>query len=138
MKTVVICVACLLGAGAIFYFYKRGHKIRLKASDIANKKAENITAEIIDGELKMTDVVAWFKGLSLKKDEDIPFIANAKLGEFKNLFKDIEFDDTKEAIFFGVFNQERHEITNANLIQATSIDNQLKDVLGNESLVILN
>ena len=138
MKTVVICVACLLGAGAIFSFYKRGHKIRLKASDIANKKAENITAEIIDGELKMTDVVAWFKGFSLKKDEDIPFIANAKLGEFKNLFKDIEFDDTKEAIFFGVFNQEKHEITNANLIQATSIDNQLKDVLGNEALVILN
>jgi len=127
-----------LCAGGIYYFYKRGHKIRTTASELAKKDLpSNDIIELIDGELKLADIVAYLKGCALDQKKDIPFVANAKAPEFKNFF-DKEFESNKESILFGVFDKNIDGIRCAKVITAPSIDKQLKDMLGNEPMIILN
>jgi len=92
--------------------------------------------ESIEGELKLEDIVAYLKEYVPNQKKDIPFVANAKAIEFKSLF-DGEFMHD-EAIFFGIYDQTTDMIRCAKVITAPSIDKQLKDVLSNEPLVILN
>ena len=95
---------------------------------------EIYSIKTIEGKVNFQDIVAWFKSLSLDKNKDIPFIAKA------DLFKDMLNYETKKnaALFVGVFNEEKNEIIHAQIIEADSFDDQTLEVLGKESIVILN
>ena len=44
----------------------------------------------------------------------------------------------KVGIFEGVYNEDEDEITAHQYVDADSVDQQTKDVMGNESLVVLS
>lgn len=81
-------------------------------------------------------VVDYFKGLKLRKGRDIPFIADeTKL----NIAERIHNAPVKNVhIFEATYNEDTEEIENYRSIAADEMDSQLKDVLGNEPLVVLN
>ena len=92
---------------------------------------------IINGVLNFySHVVGWFKSLSLNQNRDVPFIANANKAEFRQMIKEAPVKNV--GIFQGVYNEETDEITYNEYIQADELDNQTRQVLGNESLVVLN
>ena len=80
------------------------------------------------------EVVDWFKSLRLNPQEDTPFIANAS--EFKEMLKTAPKKDV--GIFEGVYNEETDEITANRYLDADEVDQKTKNVLGNESLVVLS
>ena len=84
----------------------------------------------------LKECVNWFKGLMLKRQRDIPFLADANKPEFKKMLQNAPKKNA--GIFEGVFNQETDEITAARYVAADELDGQTRDVLGNDSLVILN
>jgi len=135
MKIIGIIIGALC-AGGIYYFYKRGHKIRMTAAELAKKGIGGNIVESIEGELKLEDVVAFLRENVHDRKNDVPFVANAKAIEFKNLFNGEFMHD--EAIFFGIYDHTTDMIRCAKVITAPSIDNKLKDVLGDMSLVILS
>lgn len=63
-----------------------------------------------------------------------PFIANAS--EFKEMLKTAPKKDV--GIFEGVYNEETDEITANRYLDADEVDQKTKNVLGNESLVVLS
>jgi hypothetical protein len=98
---------------------------------------KNICKIIINGILNFSrHVVGWFKSLSLKQNRDVPFIANADKAEFRQMIKEAPVKNV--GIFQGVYNEETDEITYNEYIQADALDNQTRQVLGKESLVVLN
>lgn len=84
----------------------------------------------------LTHVVDYFKGLKLRKGRDIPFIADeTKL----NIADRIHNAPVKNVhIFEATYNEDTEEIENYRFIAADEMDSELKDVLGNEPLVVLN
>ena len=101
------------------------------------KYIKNICKKIINGILNFSrHVVGWFKSLPLNQRRDVPFIANADKAEFRKLIKEAPIKNV--GIFQGVYNEETEEITYNEYIQADALDNQTRQVLGKESLVVLN
>ena len=95
---------------------------------------EIYSIKTIEGKVNFQDIVAWFKSLSLDKNKDVPFIAKAT--ELKDM---LNYETKKNAaLFVGVFNEEKNEIIHAQIIEADSFDDQTLEVLGKESIVILN
>lgn len=95
---------------------------------------EIYSIKTIEGKVNFQDIVAWFKSLSLDKNKDVPFIAKAT--ELKDM---LNYETKKNAaLFVGVFNEEKNEIIHAQIIEADSFDDQTLEVLGKESIVVLN
>ena len=95
----------------------------------------NLVRKVINGILNFAkEVVDWFKSLRLNPQEDTPFIANAS--EFKEMLKTAPKKDV--GIFEGVYNEETDEITANRYLDADEVDQKTKNVLGNESLVVLS
>ena len=80
------------------------------------------------------DVVNWFRRLNLNPQKDTPFVADAD--KFKELLKTAP--KKKVGIFEGVYNEDEDEITAHQYVDADSVDQQTKSVLGNEPLVVLS
>lgn len=94
-----------------------------------------LVRKVIDGILSfIEEVVDWFKSLRLDPKKDTPFIADAN--KFKELLKTAPRKDV--GIFQGVYNEETDEITANRYLEADEVDEQTKDVLGKESLVVLS
>ncbi|MEE1542697.1 MAG: hypothetical protein UF067_09535 [Paludibacteraceae bacterium] len=81
-------------------------------------------------------MVSYFKNLNLNQEEQTPFIANANTPEFKQMLGCAPKKNV--GIFQGVYNDQTEEIEHAEYIEADKIDSKTKDVLGRESLVVLN
>lgn len=95
----------------------------------------NIVRKVIRGILKFaTEVVNWFKSLSLDKDKHTPFIADAE--QFKDMLKTAPKKDV--GIFEGVYDEEADEIVANRYLEADEVDQKTKEVLGNEPLVVLS
>lgn len=95
----------------------------------------NLVRRVIDGVLNFVkEVVNWFRRLNLNPQKDTPFVADAK--KFKELLKTAP--RKKVGIFEGVYNEDEDEITAHQYVDADSVDQQTKDVMGNESLVVLS
>ena len=95
---------------------------------------KNLFRKIIDGILNFAKhVVGWFKSLNLLPGQDVPFIASKEFGE------KLKIAPVKNVgIFQGVYNEMTNEITHAAYVEADSLDNQTREILGNEELVVLN
>lgn len=97
---------------------------------------KNFVVRIINGCINFVrNVIGWFKSLPIKQGRDVPFIANANKQEFKALLKKAPTKDV--GIFQGVYNEVSDEITYNEYLDADAVDQQTKNVLGNEELVVL-
>ena len=94
-----------------------------------------IVRNIIRGILNFfTEVVDWFRSLSLDKEKDTPFIADAE--QFKDMLKTAPKKNV--GIFEGVYDEEADEIVHQRYLEADELDAKTKEVLGNEPLVVLS
>ena len=128
----------ILTIGAVcaiaYAVYKRKQNKYITLND------NNTETSIVDGELCFTDVIAYFKGLNLKKGEDIPFICreSQRTKEIFNIYRP-EFKQAGYTwLFIGVYNENSEEITNYKVIYAKSLDKAITDTFNGEDLVILN
>ena len=101
--------------------------------------------KVINGILNFArDIVAWYRGRSLKQGKDIPFILRAD--SFKELIKNAPVKDVgifsneqkNVSVMSGIYNEEIDEITDNQIIEADSLDAKTREVLGNEEIVVLN
>lgn len=99
------------------------------------EKIGDLIADFIDGILTLAEyVVDYFKGLKLRPDRDIPFIADeVQLADLIH-----RAPVKKVGIFEGVYNEDTNEIEHYRAIEADMMDSSLKKVLGNEPLVVLS
>ena len=74
--------------------------------------------------LVLKDVTTYFKSLMLEKNLDIPFIT-------KYIHKNIEY------YLLGTFNNDTEEIQNMKLILPVEVALDVKEILGDEKLVVL-
>lgn len=96
-----------------------------------------IVSIIIDGVMEMfAHVVQYFKGLKLRKNRDIPFIANKNSEKFREMLDKAPVKDV--GIFEGTYNEDTNEIENYRSLEADSLDPEIASALGNEPLVVLN
>ncbi len=140
--TIIILVIAALCAVIAFFLLKQkqkkqeGKKTYKPSSKIFQQEDVVVEAETV----VFTDVVVYFKNLSLTKGRDIPFIAKANSKELQEVVSVIkkteDFNDT--TLLLGTLNEETNEVENVKIIIAESFDEKTKDVLGNESLVVLN
>lgn len=80
------------------------------------------------------DVVCYFRNLKLQQGRDIPFITRAK--EFKEMLKNAPVKNV--GLFEASYNEETDQIENVQYIAADQIDRQTDEILGNETIVVLN
>lgn len=76
-------------------------------------------------QLTMQDCAAYFRALNLRKNRDVPFIAQ-------------RLRQGKKEYLLGTYNQASNEIENYKLIAPNSVDNAVLEALGNERMVVLN
>lgn len=126
----IAILACIGGAG--YYAFKNKGKTNINLSRVMGFMS-NIPVEHCSI-LKMPDVAAYFKGLSLMQGTHIPFVAQDE--GFRNIVKDIPAE--KPFVLLGVYNNQTDEVEHAKLIVADQIDQSVKNVLGNEKLVTLS
>ena len=94
-----------------------------------------IDRKVINGILDFTkEVVGYFRNLNLKLQVHVPFVAN--LDSFKQELKNAPVK--KVGIFQGVFNEQTNEFEHINQVEADSLDQKTREVLGREELVVLS
>ena len=140
--TIIILVIAALCAVIVFFLLKQkqkkqeGKKTYKTSSKIFQQEDVVVEAETV----VFTDVVVYFKNLSLTKGRDIPFIAKANSKELQEVVSVIkkteDFNDT--TLLLGTLNEETNKVENIKIIIAKSFDDKTKEVLGNESMVFLN
>ncbi len=89
------------------------------------------TSENVD-ELRMADVVSFFKSKSLVKGRDIPFVATAA-----GFSKVVSLPNKENGYILGIYNEANDDLTEIKLIYAKTVDEKFKSVIGNEQLVVL-
>jgi hypothetical protein len=120
-----------IAAGAGFFFLKKNKKF----IDISK-----VHKETLEGCLDYEDVISWFKNLQLKKDEDIPFIAQS----FDNLFdqqvkgQEILVKEGYITILLGIYNEVSKGLIDSKILFVKDLDGKLKDLLGKESCIVLS
>lgn len=129
----LVCAVCFL-----VYFLSKKQSEKSNVSDRRMKFPLDrvpCNRKTIEGTLNFADVVGWFKQIEgLDQQKDVPFIADAarfedalKIGPIKN-----------RALFMGVYDEKKDEITHNLCIECNDFDAKTKEVLGDEALVVLN
>ena len=130
MKTILIigCIA-LAGCAGFLYYKKRMQNFKIP-----------FETKTVDGTLNFSDIIGYFKTKSLKQEEDIPFIAqNDTAGAFSKKAH-TPFPGSKsdyKTIVLGVHTEKSNTLTHCQVLYVKEIDEKTKEVLGNESLVVL-
>ena len=126
-----LSITAVLVAGALVTFFLFRKK--------QNSNKVVLSEETIDSELKITQIVEFFKSLELKQKRDVPFVANGDCEEFRKMCGG-SFPKKKEGyvtLFLGVDNEEKGAIDYHKLIHAKTVDSETQQMLGNENLVVL-
>lgn len=131
MKTITIIFGIAAIGGAAYYFYKKKSVGQFLTSNV----------KVIDGTLDFNDVVAYFKSKNLKKGSDVPFIArDGAMGQFvKKTHK--RFPEGKVGyltIVLGVYNEVDEKVTHGQILYVKELDERIKEVFGNEELIVLS
>lgn len=125
MNCTLLIIGGIALVGVAYYSYqRRKSKKNLPKKELIDELVSNFDAENVI-KLSLSDVVNYFKSLSLKKGKDIPFIAVASKDEVK-------------LYLLASYNEETDEVENYKLIAPESIDDKLINVIGNEALVVLS
>lgn len=105
---------------------------------------KNIAQRIIRGIMNFfRDVVGWFQSLNLNQQKHTPFLLNGNSPQFREMIanapvKDVGLFSKNEVIFQGVYDSDTEEIVHSELLGADTLDNETRNVIGNESCVVLN
>lgn len=100
-------------------------------------KIKNFFKRVINGVLNLArDIVGWFEKRRLKQGKHIPIVGNAHTGVIKQMIKTAPVKNA--GIFQATYDTEEDEITNAELIEADSLDNNTRELLGSEEIVVLS
>ena len=94
---------------------------------------------IIEGVISFArNIVGYFKGLALRKNRDIPFIADANKPQFRVMLQNAPTCNC--GIFEGTYNEETDEIENTQFITSDQVDAKTRSVLSDEEggLVVLS
>lgn len=131
MKTITIIFGIAAIGGAAYYIYKKKSVGQFLTSNV----------KVIDGTLDFNDVVAYFKSKNLKKGSDVPFIArDGAMGQFvKKTHK--RFPEGKVGyltIVLGVYNEVDEKVTHGQILYVKELDERIKEVFGNEELIVLS
>ncbi len=89
------------------------------------------TSENVE-ELRMADVVSFFKSKSLVEGRDIPFVATVA-----GFSKVVSLPNKENGYILGIYNEANDDLTEIKLIYAKTVDEKFKSVIGNEQLVVL-
>lgn len=104
------------------------------AIDSLIDKIGRLVSWVINGILSLKKyVVDYFRGLKLRKGRDVPFIADSN--KIANLIH--QAPQKEVGIFEATYNEDTDEIENYRALEADKMDSNLKNVLGNEKLVVL-
>ena len=135
-KTITYVIAALVGTGIgllCYNLYKKRSKILNN-----NQPLEPINPEIIE-RLTMKEIVAFFKVQNLNRGVDVPFMADASRQEFISMLDVVPptICGTK-TICLGVYNERTNNIKVLNWICSVSIDDQVKKLIENDTIVVLS
>lgn len=136
MKIVAAGIAVLLLTAVGIYIYKT----RSQKDKNVDVDSDDLPSEILDGELTLDAVIAFFKSKSLEQDKHKPFIANGFSDEWQKKCN-CKFPPQKDgyvSIVLGVFNEKTDTLEYAKIVYAKSLDKKLLDVLGNDKLIVLS
>lgn len=125
-------IAVIFVAGALIYVASK-RKGKSKVLDISNIKEET-TDEL----LTLADIVGIFKQQNLQQQNDTPFIAKGE-SIFGMLLKPEEkmHKEGYESLVVGTYREKEETISPLIVIHYKSMDEKLKNVIGNEKLVVL-
>lgn len=125
MKEFIIASALvLLIGGGLYYASKKGKKTTLDVS--------SIDEETLDGELKLSDVVDFFKNKGLNKEVDIPCLIHPQSSKVSKLHITPSSKLQKDGyttIIVAVYNKTKDCITDAQIIHAKSFGMKLNEML---------
>lgn len=128
-------IATAVVIGGVTYLALRNKTI---SKSIKDKIDESLRKKIIStsenvDELRMTDVVSFFKSKNLVKGQEIPFIAT--VAGFSKVVSGLP--NKENGFILGVYNEKNDDLTEIKLIYAKSVDEKINSTIGKESLVVL-
>lgn len=125
-------IAVVAVAGVLIYVALKRKK-STKELDISNIKEE--AAE----EVTLADIVGIFKQQNLQQQNDTPFIAKGE-SIFGMLLRPEEklHKEGYESLLLGTYREKEGTVSPLIVIHYKSMDEKLKNVIGNEKLVVLS
>ena len=114
--------------------YKKGRKSVVPQID---GSLDGIKPEEVD-KLNMSDVVAYFRDLQLKKGVDVPFIANAEAPQVRDILKNVSYPATGTTFVLGSLNENTNNIENCRLIVAKEVGKDVVEAMGQDPLIVLS
>lgn len=99
----------------------------------------SVQEDVVEGTLRMDDIVNYFKSQQIIKGQDVPFLANGDCEEFRKMLH-APYPKKKEGyltFFIGVYNEKEDKIKFTRLIHAREVEQEIKEILGPEHLVVL-
>lgn len=126
MKTTIIIIAGIAFLACAYYYHKRKQEGQITPELEIDYESlfDQLVPEDIE-QLSKADVIAYFKGLNLKKGIHIPFVAQT-LG------------DSRKIYLLALYNENTQEIENYKAIAPSSVDQDLLDLIGQERMIVLN
>ena len=119
-----ILIGLVLGIGLLL-FYRKGKVSRFGDID---SKVKEFTPEHVDS-LSLKDVKDYFQGLHLQKGKDTPFIYH---------LQDHPSTPNSNLYFLAVFDEESQQVKEGRLLDVTSIEADLRDLLGTDPIIVLS
>ena len=120
--------------GGIAYLVLRNKTV---PKSIKDKIDESLKKKIVSSsenveELRMADIVSFFKSKNLVKDRDIPFVATVA-----GFSKVVSLPNKENGYILGIYNAAKDDLTEIKLIYAKTVDEKFKSTIGNEQLIVL-
>lgn len=142
MKYLLLGVIIALLAVVMIVFFRRKNK-ECKTAEGRNNVL--FTTSIVDGTFCMADVVSYFKNLSLDEERHTPFIMNGLLDTpvyppFDMLLDMLKIEKKEGYYTFvlGVYEEGTDELAFMKVIYCKQVDEQIEEVMKNESFVVLS
>lgn len=101
-----------------------------------NKKKDPVLEETVEGDLKLEDLVAYFKTLSMVKGKQIPFLALPDAAQIKSIWKGKA--RKAKTLIVGIYNKDNDTPNPTKIVYADGFDEELVKLFGNEKIVVLN
>lgn len=134
---IILVVIIILAVAAFFVYRKKANSFPVKVIKTYRKGNVNIERADLSRELSfVSDVVSYFKFLSLNPQTDTPFIID---GSKLSALPVNVTPSSETSLMLGVYHESTDEITNVKLINATSFDAKTQEVLekSEDGIVVL-
>jgi hypothetical protein len=138
----VVLFVLVVIAAAYYFLKKKESKNTISSfASIIKKSKHNLyplSKSKIDRELSLNiDIVSYFKQLSLNPKKQTPFMIK---GNCMTKFFSDATDMSANSLIVGVYNEDSNTITDLKVIEGTSMDAQLQNILknANDGIVVLN